>query len=76
MIPKFINSKSKETFQQKLNSEEIKSDDIVFIQDSKQIWTHDREYQFCSWSVLYNNIIETSDNKIFTAKDGEFLYKE
>ena len=74
MTPKYINAKTKSVFEENVKYGNVESEDIAFVNDSKEIYTHDEVYSFVNWTVLHVNVIKTSDAKIFTAKDGEFLY--
>ena len=40
MLTNFIYAKSKAMFEERLNSAQVPNDAIVFIEDTKEIWTH------------------------------------
>lgn len=57
---KLIHFNSKENFDDKVANNEILDTSIVFVKDSKEIWTHGNLYKSVNWSVLEkkSNIVE------------------
>ena len=49
---KLIHFNRKEVFEEKLAKNEILDTSIVFVKDSKEIWTHSNLYKSVNWDVL------------------------
>ena len=49
---KLIHFNSKENFDNKVANNEILDTSIVFVKDSKEIWTHSNLYKSVNWDVL------------------------
>lgn len=53
----------------------VKGNSIVFIEDSKEIWTHGNLYKGVNWSTIPNLIVFTIDNVRCDAEDGMTWYE-
>lgn len=51
MTPKYINAKTKSVFEENVKYGNVESEDIAFVNDSKEIYTHDEVYPFVNWTV-------------------------
>lgn len=49
---KLIHFNRKEVFEEKLANNEILDTSIVFVKDSKEIYTHGNLYKSINWSIL------------------------
>lgn len=59
---KYILAKSKNNFVTKLQNGDINNEQIAFIQDSDQIWTQGKYYQFIPENSNINQILSCNDN--------------
>ena len=55
---KLIHFNSKENFDNKVANNEILDTSIVFVKDSKEIWTHGNLYKSVNWDVLKKGVEE------------------
>jgi outer membrane protein assembly factor BamB len=77
---KFLNFKTYNAFLEKLNSNEIPQDSIVFIQDKLCIWAHGKEYQCSgpSTSTAADGTLTFNDfkgNTVFTITQRDGILK-
>lgn len=74
MLTNFVYAKSKAMFEERLDNAEVPNDAIVFIEDTKEIWTHGTYFD-CS--TLDPNVIpniETELNQLKTTiNDSDFI---
>ena len=80
---KLIHFNEKSEFDKRLANDEILDTSIVFVKDSKEIWTHGNLYKSVNWSVLkasVNLITFTIDDITYQAKEemtwGEWVNSE
>lgn len=70
-IVKFIYAKNKSDFENKIN--QISQDSVVFIEDTKQIWTHGQYYAWSEKELqqLFGDKITNLENIIITDGNGD-----
>ena len=73
---KLIHFNEKSEFDKRLANDEILDTSIVFVKDSKEIWTHGNLYKSVSWSVLEKNIIHFVLNGANCEAEEGMTFKE
>ena len=69
---KLIHFNSKENFENKVANNEILDTSIVFVKDSKEIYTHGNLYKSVNWDVLGEVGEEESSAAIVSLLNGEY----
>lgn len=69
---KLIHFNSKENFENKVANNEILDTSIVFVKDSKEIYTHGNLYKSVNWDVLGDVGEGESSAAIVSLLNGEY----
>lgn len=73
---KLIHFNRKEVFEEKLANNEILDTSIVFVKDSKEIYTHGNLYKSVNWSVLEKEMITFTVNGVLYSAENGMTWKD